>query len=146
MNTDNGNSPNEHIPVLTENLAEQIVLPTDGVMLDATVGHGGHSLLFGKQMGPDGTIVGLDVDEGCITRAHINLSSLACKVILVRANFARIKEVAAEHGIEKADLIFADLGFCSSQVAEAQKGLSFREICPWTCGWMTGLRRRQPIS
>ncbi len=130
MNADNENSPNEHIPVLTENLAEQIVLPTDGVMLDATVGHGGHSLLFGKQMGPDGTIVGLDVDEGCITRAHINLSSLACKVILVRANFARIKEVAAEHGIEKADLIFADLGFCSSQVAEAQRGLSFRENMP----------------
>ena len=130
MNADNENSPNEHIPVLTEHLAEQIVLPTDGVMLDATVGHGGHSLLFGKQMGPDGTILGLDVDEGCITRAHINLSSLACKVILVRANFARIKEVAAEHGIEKADLIFADLGFCSSQVAEAQKGLSFRENMP----------------
>ena len=130
MNADNENSPNEHIPVLTENLAEQIVLPTDGVMLDATVGHGGHSLLFGKQLGPDGTIIGLDVDEGCITRAQINLSSLACKVILVRANFARIKEVAAEHGIEKADLIFADLGFCSSQLAEAQRGLSFRENMP----------------
>ena len=130
MNADNKNSPNEHIPVLTENLAEQIVLPRDGTVLDVTVGHGGHSFLFGKQLGPDGTILGLDVDEGCITRAHINLSSLACKVILVRANFAQIKEVAAEHGIEKADLILADLGFCSSQMAESQRGLSFRENMP----------------
>jgi 16S rRNA (cytosine1402-N4)-methyltransferase len=130
VNAGNENSPNEHIAVLTEALAEQITLPRDGVMLDATVGYGGHSLLFGKQLGPDGMILGLDVDESCITRAHITLSSLACKVVLVRANFAQIKEVAAQQGIEKADLILADLGFCSPQVAEAQRGLSFRENMP----------------
>ena len=86
--------------------------------------------MFGKQLGPDGMIVGLDVDESCITRAHINLSSLACKVILVRENFSRIQEVAAKHGIDKADLILADLGFCSSQVADPQRGLSFLENMP----------------
>ncbi|MHC5060080.1 MAG: 16S rRNA (cytosine(1402)-N(4))-methyltransferase RsmH [Planctomycetota bacterium] len=130
MNADNENSPNEHIPVLTEYLSEQIVLPRDGTMLDATVGQGGHSLLFGKQLGPDGTIIGLDVDESCITRAHINLSSLACKVILVRENFSRIKEATAENGVEKADLIIADLGFCSQQVADPRRGMSFRENMP----------------
>jgi 16S rRNA (cytosine1402-N4)-methyltransferase len=130
VNAGNGNLPNEHIAVLKEELAERITLPRDGVMMDATVGHGGHSLLFGKDLGPDGMILGLDVDESCLTRAHINLSSLACKVVLVRENFARIGEVAARHGIEKADLIIADLGFCSSQVADPQKGLSFSEDMP----------------
>lgn len=130
VNTGNENSPNEHIAVLKQALAEQITLPRDGVMLDATVGYGGHSLLFGKQLGPDGMIVGLDVDESCIIRAHINLSSLACKVVLVRANFARIKEVAAQQGIKKADLILADVGFCSPQIADPQRGLSFRENMP----------------
>jgi len=123
-------SPNEHIAVLKRELAERINVPRDGVILDATIGYGGHSLLFGKQLGPGGTIVGLDVDESCLTRAHITLSSLDCKVVLIRANFARIKEVAARQGIEKADLILADLGFCSNQVADPQRGLSFRENMP----------------
>ena len=130
MNVGNENSPNEHIPVLAQTLAEQISLPKDAVVVDATVGHGGHSLMFGKTLGPGGTIVGLDVDESCLTRAHINLNSLACKVVLVRANFARIKEVSARRGIEKADLILADLGFCSSQVLDPQRGLSFQENMP----------------
>ena len=130
MNGGNENLPNEHIAVLKQELAERITIPKDGVMVDATVGHGGHSLLFGKDLGPDGMILGLDVDESCLTRAHINLSSLACKVVLVRENFARIGDVAARHGIEKADLILADLGFCSSQILETQRGLSFQENMP----------------
>lgn len=130
VNGGNENLPNEHIAVLKRELAERITIPKDGVIVDATVGHGGHSLLFGKDLGPDGTILGLDVDESCLIRAHINLSSLACKVVLVRENFARIGDVAARQSIEKADLILADLGFCSPQAADPQRGLSFQENMP----------------
>ena len=125
-----GNLPKEHIAVLKRQLAERITIPRDGVMIDATVGYGGHSFLFGEKLGPDGMILGLDVDESCITRAHLNLSGLACKVILVRENFARINEVAEKNRIEKADLILADLGFCSPQVSDPRKGLSFTENMP----------------
>jgi 16S rRNA (cytosine1402-N4)-methyltransferase len=52
----------EHTPVLAGTLAEQIKLPSDGVMVDATIGQGGHSLLLGKTLGPEAVIVGLDVD------------------------------------------------------------------------------------
>jgi 16S rRNA (cytosine1402-N4)-methyltransferase len=130
VNRGNENWPNGHIPVLTQTLAEQISLPKDAVVVDATVGHGGHSLMFGKTLGPGGTIVGLDVDEGCITRAHATLSNLVCKVVSVRENFARIADVTAEQGIKKVDLILADLGFCSAQLADAQRGLSFQENMP----------------
>ena len=53
----------EHVPVLADILPKLISLPTDGIMVDATAGHGGHSYLFGKQLGPDGLILGLDVDK-----------------------------------------------------------------------------------
>ncbi|MHC5122437.1 MAG: 16S rRNA (cytosine(1402)-N(4))-methyltransferase, partial [Planctomycetota bacterium] len=85
--------PVEHIPVLTEPLLEWILLPKDGVMVDATVGHGGHSQLFGRMLGPEGYLLGLDVDQNSIQRAHLNLSDLACKVELVRENFAGMNEV-----------------------------------------------------
>jgi len=120
----------EHIPVLCNELFGQISLPQDAVVVDATVGHGGHSFLFGKNLGPKGIIFGLDVDEKCIQRAQTRLSDLACKVILVRANFAHLAEELEKQAIKKVDLILADLGFCSAQLADVERGLSFQEEMP----------------
>jgi 16S rRNA (cytosine1402-N4)-methyltransferase len=120
----------EHIPVLAETLAEQIKLPMDGVMVDATVGQGGHSLLFGRTLGPEGVLIGLDVDKESIQRAHLNLKDLSCKVILVRANFSQISDTLSEQGIKKVDFILADLGLCSAQLADARMGLSFLQDMP----------------
>ena len=50
-------SKEEHIPVLARTLVGQVNLPRDGVMVDATIGQGGHSLLFGGILGPDGVII-----------------------------------------------------------------------------------------
>jgi 16S rRNA (cytosine1402-N4)-methyltransferase len=119
-----------HIPVLAEALAERIHLPTDGVMVDATIGQGGHSLLFGSRLGPEGVLIGLDVDKDSIRRAHLRLQSLLCRVILIRANFSQIGEQLSEQGIEKVDFILADLGLCSSQLADARMGLSFQMDSP----------------
>jgi 16S rRNA (cytosine1402-N4)-methyltransferase len=125
-----GSSPNEHIPVLAETLAEHIHLPTDGIFVDVTVGHGGHSRLFGSQLGPDGILVGLDVDQHSIQRAQANLAGLACRVVLIRENFSRLDEVLSKLGIEKVDGILADLGFCSTQMADPRKGMSFQMDAP----------------
>ena len=120
----------EHIPVLAETLAEQISLSKDAVLVDATVGHGGHSLLFGERLGPEAAIIGLDVDRDCIRRAQENLSDLQCKVIIVRSNFSHIASVIAEAGIDKVDFILVDLGFCSAQLTDSCRGLSFQENMP----------------
>ncbi len=53
----------EHIPVLATTLIEQVALPPDGIMVDATMGQGGHSFLFGQQLSSRGMIIGLDVDD-----------------------------------------------------------------------------------
>ena len=120
----------EHTPVLTETLAEQIKLPSDGIMVDVTIGHGGHSLLLGKTLGPEAVIVGFDVDKNAVRRAQVNLKELACKVILLHSNFARISEQLRSQGIKKVDLILADLGVSSSQLSDPGFGLSFRTNMP----------------
>ena len=120
----------EHTPVLTGTLAEQIKLPSDGVMVDATIGQGGHSLLLGKTLGPEAVIVGLDVDINAVRRAQLNLRGLACKVILLHSNFSRISEQLHKQGIKKVDLILADLGVSSVQLADTEFGLSFRTNMP----------------
>jgi len=125
----NGSTVN-HIPVLAETLAEQINLPPDGVMVDATIGQGGHSLLFGKLLGPEGVIVGLDVDKSAIQRAHFILKDLVCRVVLLASNFSQISQQVGKLGIEKVDFILADLGVSSTQLADPEMGLSFQTNMP----------------
>ncbi len=123
-------STTEHIPVLAEVLAEQIKLPKDAVVVDATIGQGGHSLLFGKRLGPKGAIIGLDVDINAIRRAQSVLEGLLCRVILVNSNFSEIAQVVRGQGMEKVDFILADLGFCSAQLEDDRMGLSFQKNMP----------------
>jgi 16S rRNA (cytosine1402-N4)-methyltransferase len=111
-------------------LAEQIELPPEGIMVDATIGQGGHSLLFGRTLGPEGVILGLDVDKNSIRRAQFILKDLRCRVILVQSNFSRISEQGRKHNIEQVDFILADLGLCSAQLADARMGLSFLKDMP----------------
>ena len=99
-------------------------------MVDATIGQGSHSLLFGQTLGPEGIIVGLDVDKKSIRRAHFRLKDLACRVILISENFSQISEQVHEYGIDKVDFILADLGVCSAQLADVEVGLSFQMNMP----------------
>lgn len=130
MRDDENSSTIEHIPVLAETLTEQIKLPRDAVMVDATMGQGGHSLLFGRDLGPEGTIIGLDIDENAIRGAQLKLKDLACKVILIHSNFALVAQQVHRQGIQQVDFIFADLGVCSAQLVDERLGLSFQKNMP----------------
>ena len=120
----------KHIPVLSKSLAEQIILPPDGVMVDATIGQGGHSYLFGQFLRKNAVLIGFDVDKEALKVAESRLKRLSCKVILVRSNFSRIGEKLGELGVGKADFILADLGVSSVQLADELMGLSFAADMP----------------
>jgi len=99
-------------------------------MVDATIGHGGHSFLFGKTLGPKAVIVGFDIDNDAVRRARSRLQDLACKVILLNSNFSQISNELHGLGIDKVDFILADLGVSSPQLADAGFGLSFQSNMP----------------
>ena len=124
------NSTVEHIPVLAETLAKQVSLPPDAVIVDATVGQGGHSSLFGQFLGPKATIIGFDADEKSIQQAKIKLSPLPCRVILLRSNFSQITQQLHNQQIETVDFILADLGLSSAQLVDTERGLSFQTNMP----------------
>ncbi len=120
----------EHKPVLLEPLQNLIKLPPSGVMVDATIGFGGHAKVLAAGLENDGTLIGIDVDLTCLETAQKNLSDLKCRVIFERANFADIGLIMHKYGLEKADLILADLGLCSGQLIDDKKGLSFQKDMP----------------
>ena len=119
----------KHIPVLADTLLQQISLPTEAVMVDATIGQGGHTYLLAKKFSPV-CIIGFDVDSGSIAEARENLSGLDCPITLIKDNFRNIRSRMNEIGVKKADFILADLGWSSAQVVDSRLGMSYQENMP----------------
>lgn len=122
--------PAEHIPVLALEVKKFLLPPPGSTVIDATVGLAGHSRLFAERLGKSGMLIALDVDEKSLAIAKRVLAFSECGVRLFRANFAQIDDVFKTAKIEKADLIFADLGLCSTQLTDPERGLSFQQDSP----------------
>ncbi len=119
-----------HVPVLTREVRE-LLSPREGeIVVDATVGLGGHARMLGEAVGGTGRLVGLDVDPACLERAAAALADLPCRVDLRQANFAELPEVLAELKIERVDVLFADLGVSSFQLDDPARGFSFQRDGP----------------
>jgi len=121
-----------HTPVLPREILELLAPKPGAVVVDATLGLGGHARLLGERLGVDGVLIGLDVDPKNLEAARRTLdeAKLACRVELVHANFAELEETLDSLGVAGADVILADLGVSSTQLDDAARGLSFRREGP----------------
>jgi len=120
----------EHIPVLLEPLLELLEPPAGGCALDATVGLGGHARAILQKLGPDGRLIGLDLDADNLAQARQSLAELPGRVDLFARNFAELDQVLDELGVPAVNAIVADLGVSSNQLDDAQRGFSFHHDGP----------------
>ncbi len=125
MSTDRGPV---HASVLPAETLELLDPKPGETWLDCTVGGGGHTRLIAERLGPTGRVVGLDQDPTMLALARLRLEGLP--VELVHANFDQLGELLTARAIAQVDGVLADLGFSSDQLAEAGRGLSFREDGP----------------
>jgi len=98
-------------------------LPASGVVIDATVGGGGHSALL-LDAHPGWRLIGLDQDPAARAAASEHLSRFGERVELVATNFA------AYSPSEPVLAVLADLGVSSHQLDAAERGFSFRADGP----------------
>ena len=119
-----------HIPVLFNESIDALAIKPDGVYIDGTLGGAGHAYEIAQHLGPDGTLIGFDLDSNAIARAREKLANVTCKIILVQENFRNLDRVLQEQGIETVDGIFLDLGFSSFQIEDPERGLSFQKDGP----------------
>ena len=116
-----------HIPVLAAELLKELEVGGDQVVLDATVGLGGHSLRILEALGPGGRLIGVDRDETILARAQERLAQFAGRFSLHHERFSRLDAVFEREGIVGVDAIVADLGVNSAQLDDPSRGFSFRE-------------------
>ena len=116
-----------HRPVMVRELLEVLELKAGFVVLDCTVGLGGHAAAVVGKISPGGKLVGIDWDDEALEAADGNLGCPREDVLLARANFVEAPEVLAEFGIKKVDRMYFDLGVSSMQLDSSERGFSFRK-------------------
>ncbi len=116
----------KHITVLLDEAVTALNLRKDSVVVDATLGAGGHALEILKLLGKEGTYIGLDADPSAIEDAKDSLKGKA-NIQLVHRNFSQLHEVLEELKIEKVNAVLADLGWRSEQFAEVGRGFSYND-------------------
>jgi 16S rRNA (cytosine1402-N4)-methyltransferase len=123
----------EHEPVLCSEVLAALAPRPGEVVVDATVGHGGHARLLAGAIGESGRLIGLDVDARNLERASARLLTgdpPTARIDLIRANFRELDLVLDGLGLTRVDVIFADLGVSTNQLLEPGRGLTFSEDGP----------------
>jgi 16S rRNA (cytosine1402-N4)-methyltransferase len=117
-----------HVSVMPAEVLELLAPALGQVFVDATVGAGGHARLIAERLGPNGRLIGLDQDPTMLSLARQWLEGLP--VTLLHANFDQLRQVLDDLGIPVVDGVLADLGFCSDQLDDPARGLSFMQPGP----------------
>jgi len=132
----------EHVPVLAQEIVEHVAtIAKDAIVVDATLGYGGHSSILAGLLGEDGMLIGFDVDRECIKVAKEKLKDARCKVVIKNTNFADMADAISEMGLKgKVDFVLADLGWCSGQVVDVKRGMSFQTNMPLDMRLDSGLK------
>jgi len=120
-----------HFPVLADDVLEVLRPRAGQVVIDCTLGLGGHSRLLLEKITPGGRLIGMDFDQANIDRARSHLAGVPDgQFSLHHTNFAAISGIFASEGIEKIDAILADLGVASPQIDDPARGFSYRKPGP----------------
>ncbi len=118
-----------HIPVLTDEIIACLKPKPGDIIVDCTVGYGGHASVFLRHVGLTGKLIALDIDNAELERTRLRLSGLAACGLAVsfhRSNFAGIAKVLKKENLVGCDIIFADLGVSSMQIDNPDRGMSYK--------------------
>lgn len=124
-----------HTPVLLAEVLQVLDLRPGLVVVDGTVGAGGHAQAIAQAIGPTGRLVGLDRDSEILAcaRAALPVSKDACeqaRVSLHHLPHARMREALAADGLSDCDRVLLDLGVSSLQLDRSERGFSFMSDGP----------------
>jgi 16S rRNA (cytosine1402-N4)-methyltransferase len=117
-----------HVPVFLQEVVEWLQPRPGSIVVDGTLGGGGHSRVLAQRVGPDGLVVAMDRDAGAVDAARDALAGLPVKSL--QGNFCDLPEILPDLGIAAVDAILLDLGVSSDQLADLERGFSFSSEGP----------------
>ncbi len=121
-----------HVPVLLDRVVALLApaLEADGaVLIDATLGLGGHSEAVLRQCSV-ARVIGIDRDPAALERAAQRLADFGDRFVPVHAVYDEIPQVVADSGLEVIDAVLFDLGVSSLQLDLAERGFAYSVDAP----------------
>ncbi len=119
-----------HTPVMIQEVLEYLNLKPGKVIVDATLGMGGHSSRIAERLADTGILVGIDRDQESLAAARELLGEKAGKIKFAYGNFSDLDVLLRSLNIESIDGIVFDLGVSSFQLSDAGRGFSFQSDGP----------------
>lgn len=115
-----------HKSVLLKECLEYLNLNETSIVVDCTLGYGGHSSHILEKI-KRGFLFAFDQDEEAIASSDKRLSQIRNNYEIIYSNFTNLKKELNKRKIEKVDGILYDLGVSSPQLDEKERGFSFHE-------------------
>ena len=113
-----------HIPVLAGPVVEWLAPMAPGLLVDATLGLGGHSQAL-LEASPSFQLLGVDRDPEAVAEARRRLEPYGHRITLVNGRFDSLPEILSEQDFPEPVAILADLGCSSLQIDTPERGFSF---------------------
>ena len=117
---------NKHISVLLNECIENLNLKDDSVIVDCTLGYGGHSSEILKRINK-GFLFAFDQDNEAILSSAERLNKIGNNYEIIKSNFVNIANELEKRNISKVDGVLYDLGVSSPQLDEDYRGFSFHQ-------------------
>jgi 16S rRNA (cytosine1402-N4)-methyltransferase len=118
-----------HRPVLVDEVVELLTAVPPGVVIDGTVGGGGHARAL-LEARADLSVLGLDRDAEAVEAARSALAGFGDRVTVVHAGFEDLDAVAEEYANADVAAVLLDLGVSSHQLDRPERGFSYRADAP----------------
>jgi 16S rRNA (cytosine1402-N4)-methyltransferase len=122
-----------HRPIMVEEVLRVLAPKAGEVVVDCTLGGGGHAQAILERVQPGGRLLGLDVDPVELPRTEERLRTAGFGLetfVARRSNFAGLLQVLATEGLAGADVMLADLGVSSMQLDNPDRGFNYKEAGP----------------
>lgn len=136
-----------HVPIMVGEVLEALDPHAGDIVVDCTLGYGGHARALLERIQPGGKLLGLDVDPVELPKAEarLRLAGFGPDLVIVRrSNFAGLPAALAAEGLAGADCLLADLGASSMQLDTPDRGFSFKT--PGPLDMRMNPNRGQPAS
>jgi len=122
--------PTYHESVMKKEVLHYLNIHMEGVIVDGTLGDGGHTEFILKNTAPEIRVFAIDRDKSAIERAGERLSPFRDRITLAHGNLGNLKNLAAQNGISRIVGLLMDLGVSSPQLDTPGRGFSIKHDGP----------------
>lgn len=114
-----------HVPVMLEEVQRYLVTAATRVIVDCTVGTGGHAEKLLETSSSESILIGIDLDGEALAIAGERLSRYGERVVLRKMNFRDLLRGIPKELVGKVDALLIDCGISMLQIVRSSRGFSF---------------------